>query len=83
MAISNAQARQAAAEFADEVFVRASTTATVGIDDLQAAGAAADAWLDANVASFNAALPLPFRMAATTQQKAALLIYVARRRAGL
>jgi hypothetical protein len=48
--------------------------------DLQAAINAADDWADANKASYNAALPLPARTALTAAQKAAILLYVIRRR---
>lgn len=51
--------------------------------DLRAAVNAADAWADANAASFNAALPQPFRGAASAPEKAAILAYVCLRRAGL
>lgn len=50
--------------------------------DLRAAVDAADSWVDSNAASYNTALPQPFRGAATTTQKALLLCYVAMRRAG-
>ena len=49
-------------------------------DDLRAAVNAADAWVDANAASYNAALPLPARTALTAKQKALLLMFVIRRR---
>lgn len=48
--------------------------------DVKAAIAAADAWADANAASYNAALPLPARTALTARQKARLLRYVIQRR---
>lgn len=48
--------------------------------DLRAAVNAADAWADANAASYNATLPLPARTALTVQQKARLLVYVIRQR---
>ena len=47
---------------------------------LRAALDAPDDWADANAASFNAALPQPFRGTATARQKAALLMYVISRR---
>lgn len=47
--------------------------------DLRAALNAADQWREDNAASFNAALPQPFRGAATAKQKAALLLYVIRK----
>ena len=52
-------------------------------DDLAAAVAAADAWADANAASYNAALPQPFKGAASAAQKALLLAYVCMKRAGV
>jgi hypothetical protein len=48
--------------------------------DLRAALNAADAWADANAASYNAALPLPARTAMTAKEKAALLMFVIARR---
>jgi hypothetical protein len=50
--------------------------------DLLDAITAADAWIDANAASFNAALPAPFRTTATQAQKARLLSYIALKRTG-
>jgi hypothetical protein len=44
--------------------------------DLRAAVNAADAWADANAASFNSAIPQPARAALTAGQKARLLKYV-------
>ena len=49
---------------------------------LAAAVDAADAWVDSNATSYNNALPAAFRNSATTQQKAARLMYVAARRFG-
>lgn len=48
--------------------------------DLRAAVNAIDGWLDANAASANAALPQPFRGAASTPQKALLLQFVIQKR---
>lgn len=48
--------------------------------DLRAAIDAIDAWVDANAASFNSAIPLPARTALTARQKVALLTWVVRRR---
>lgn len=48
--------------------------------DLLAAINAADDWADLNAAAYNLALPLPARTALTARQKAALLMYVIRRR---
>ena len=51
--------------------------------DLRAAVDAVDDYIDANAASLNAALPQPFRSAATAQQKALVFALVALRRAGV
>ena len=48
--------------------------------DLRAAINAIDAWVDANAAAFNTAIPQPARGALTAKQKARLLMYVVRRR---
>lgn len=50
--------------------------------DVQAAVAALDTWIADNATALNAALPQPFRSQATAAQKAALLAFVALRRAG-
>ncbi len=51
--------------------------------DVRAALNAIDDWADANAASFNSALPQPFRGTASTAQKNLLLAYVCMRRAGV
>lgn len=51
--------------------------------ELDAALAAADSWADSNSASYNTALPQPFRGAADANMKALLLAAVCMRRAGL
>jgi hypothetical protein len=48
--------------------------------DLRDALDATDDWIDENQASFNSALPQPFRSAATAEQKTLLFCYVAMRR---
>lgn len=62
-----------------------STTAPFNLSraDVTAAITAADAWATANSASYNAALPDPFRTSATAAQKALLLAFICLRRAGL
>lgn len=50
--------------------------------DYRAAVDAADAWVDANAASFNNALPAAFKNNASTAQKALLLMLVTARRFG-
>lgn len=56
--------------------------ATLAKADIAAALAAADDWVEANAASYNAALPQPFRGAVGAAVKAMLLAIVAMRRAG-
>ncbi len=48
--------------------------------DLRAAVNAADDWVDANAASFNAALPEPAKTSLTAKQKSELLVFIVRRR---
>lgn len=66
--------------FAD--LMRDNTLCPGGISKLEfrAAVDAADTWADTNAASFNAALPQPARAALNARQKAALLMFVIRRR---
>jgi hypothetical protein len=65
-------------------WMRENTTTTSGFDkaDLSAAVAAIDDWIDANQASFNQALPTPFKTGATNTQKALVFGYVLWRRVG-
>lgn len=51
--------------------------------DVQAAVDALDTFLEDNAVTINAAFPLPFRSVANASQKAAIVAYVALRRAGL
>lgn len=51
--------------------------AVVNKTELQAAVDATDDWIDANQASFNAALPEPFASNATAAQKTFLFVVVA------
>lgn len=48
--------------------------------DIRAAIDAIDGWVDANAASFNAAIPQPARAALSARIKAELLTHVVRRR---
>ena len=64
-------------------FMRTVANIPVTKPDLRAAVDATDAWLDANQASYNTALPLPYRTSAGPVQKTLLLCYVAMRRAGI
>lgn len=77
MALTAAQRDAAVRELVDLV-----GPITAARADVQAAVAAADQWVSDNAASFNAALPAAFRTTATNAQKAALLAFVALRRAG-
>lgn len=49
-------------------------------EDLRLALVAIDAWVDENIAAFNAAIPQPARGQLTAKQKAELLMRVVRRR---
>lgn len=51
-----------------------------GKQDVQAAVNAIDDWVEANMASFNAAIPEPARAGLTSKQKAKLLMFVISRR---
>ena len=48
--------------------------------ELRAAVDAVDAWVEANAASYNSAIPQPARGALSAQQKAQLLMYVVTKR---
>lgn len=61
-------------------FVGAGDSLAIVKAELRAAVTAVDAWVDANAASFNAAIPQPARGALTARQKARLLEAVIRRR---
>jgi hypothetical protein len=56
------------------------TGGTVSKADLRAAINAVDQWCEDNAAAFNLAIPLPARSALTSRQKAAILVWVTRRR---
>jgi hypothetical protein len=58
------------------------TLAGVTKTDLRAAVDATDAWIEANQASYNTALPAAFKNNASLAQKTFLFCLVARRRAG-
>lgn len=66
-----------------EVLVKLAALANVNHSDIKAAVDAADQWADDNAASFNSALPLPFRTTATVKQKTWLLAYVIFKRADI
>jgi len=61
---------------------RAECPGTVVKADFRAAVNATDDWIEANSAAFNSALPQPYRGAASTGQKAALLAAIALKKYG-
>jgi hypothetical protein len=67
-------------------FMRSLSTAregcTISKAEMRAAVDAADAWIEANAASFNSALPAAARAGLTTNQKARLLAVVTLKRFG-
>lgn len=67
-----------------EVFIRWMRTNAEGVSitkaELRAAVDAVDGWLEANQASFNAAIPNPARSQLNAKQKALLAAFVALRR---
>lgn len=80
MALTAAQVRSAWRSLLDG---DATLGQTFSKDDLAAAMTAVDAWADANAASYNAALPQPFRSGATAAQKSLMLAYACMKRAGV
>jgi len=78
VALTQAQIRQARNELVEDLFRTATCPFTKA--DLDAAVAAADAWATSNAASYNVALPEPFKSVASSGQKAALLAFVALKR---
>ncbi len=80
---TDAQRFKMARKFASREFNDLAKTANMHLDDLKAAADVADQWADNNAASFNAALPEPFKSIATADQKTVLLAYVILERAGL
>lgn len=77
MALNNAQIK---AVWYDYVAGQGNVPLAFSKPDLAAAVAAVDAWMTANAASFNAALPDPFKSTASQAQKAQLLALVALKR---
>ncbi len=55
-------------------------TGAMSKTDLRAAINAADQWCDDNASAFNTAIPQPARGAMSARQKAALLVFVTKRR---
>lgn len=65
--------------WAEAMHTIASLTGVTKVE-FRAAVDAADAWADANQASYNSALPLPARTAMSTVQKTLLLVLVITKR---
>jgi hypothetical protein len=78
-ALSNADRLAVGQQFCSDISAQRQPLA-VNRTDFRAALAAIDDWVDANAASFNAAIPQPARTNLTVRQKAQLLEYVVRRR---
>ncbi len=66
-----------------ELMRRGETYGTLLKPDLRAAVDAVDSWVNANTASFNAALPEPAKTQLDARQKALLLMAVVQRRFGV
>lgn len=79
MSLSTTDIARTAAQFCRDLRDSAGPFAFVKAD-LGEAVTAVDTWVDTNQTSFNAALPQPFKGAATSTQKALLLCYVVMRR---
>ena len=79
MAALDSTARQAVRD----AIMRSRNIGAVTKVDLRAAIDATDAWIDANAAAFNTALPEPFKSAANAQEKTLLFCFVALKRAGI
>lgn len=78
--LNTAQRAEARTAFIDELARnRGETIATLKADVLAAINAADD-WVEANAASFNAALPVAARTTLNARQKARLLLHVVAKR---
>ena len=81
MAVMSENDRQACfQEFMAEMSAARESAGSVVKADVKAASDALDQWLSDNAATINAALPQPFRGAATQEIKARLFIAVVRKR---
>lgn len=83
MALTTEQKADVARHFARDYFVKLAKRANFSHDDLHAAAGASDDFIETIQATYNAALPLPFRSDATTPEKTLMFCYVALKRAGL
>lgn len=71
------------AQLQDEVSNVREALSGVTKADLRAAVNAVDAWVEANAAAYNSAIPQPVRGALTAKQKARLLYLVSLKRLGV
>lgn len=83
MALTAPQRRRLGRQWARQTYQRLAATADLSTDDIEAAADSLEAFITANAAALNNALPLPFRTTATTPQKRVLLALVAVELAGL
>lgn len=81
--LTNSQRIKCGRAFALRAYQELNSTANLTKDDIKAAVDATDDWIDDNQASFNTALPNPFKTTATLDQKTILFVIVALERAGL
>ena len=80
MALTPAERQEVLAEIMREYSHRRDQAPVSSKVEFLAALDAVDDWIDANMASFNAALPLPYQTQATARDKAWLFIRVAEKR---
>jgi hypothetical protein len=82
MALTAEQKTRIVKKFIRLSYIAPNQTANANKDDLLAAIDAVDLWTDDNQASYNAALPAPFKTVATSGQKVSLLSLVTEEKAG-
>lgn len=84
MSLTAQQIREVAQQVAEDMFVRPNAVASLNLRDIEAAVAAVDAFLEAAKDNFyHNVMPEPFNGTVADAHKAALLVYVASKRAGL
>lgn len=69
MPITDAQARDCAADFAERIYVKPSLTANLPADAIKDAIAAQVTFIESNTTAINNAFPEPFKSTATVAQK--------------
>ncbi len=84
MAIMTEQQRtETMRTWVNKEFVEKQMLANLDTVEIKAAVDTTDTWIDNNEASFNTALPEPFKSTATAEQKTLMFDYVAMKRSGL